>query len=102
LDPDLKLTAGRIRSWSFGSATLDGAETVLQIRDVNPRSRFYPFFDPRSRDQKSRNPVPFSGDRLSNPESQTHIFESLVTLFRVKITIILCEYAQIFSVPVQK
>jgi hypothetical protein len=31
----------------------------------------------------------FSGSRVLDPETQTHIFESLMTIFCVKITIIL-------------
>jgi hypothetical protein len=34
--------------------------------------------------------------------SQTYIFESLVTIFGVKSSIILCKFAQIISSPVQK
>jgi hypothetical protein len=36
-----------------------------------------------------------------DPGSQTHIFESLPTIFCVKNTLIRCQLAEIVSVPVQ-
>ncbi len=39
----------------------------------------------------------FSGSRISDPGSQTHIFESLETIFWVKSSIILWKLAQFFS-----
>ncbi len=58
-----------------------------------------------------RDPVPFwpldPGSvigffRISDPGSQTHIFESLVTIFWVKSSIILCKLAQIFFYSISK
>jgi hypothetical protein len=46
-------------------------------------------------------PLWFYRTRFLDPTSQTHIFESLVTIFWVNSTIFLCQLAQIFSVPVQ-
>jgi hypothetical protein len=44
----------------------------------------------------------FSGSRISDPGSQTHIFESLVTIFWLKSSVILGKFAQIFSSAFQK
>jgi hypothetical protein len=38
----------------------------------------------------------FSESWISDPGSQTHTFESLMTIFRVERSIILCKLAQIF------
>jgi hypothetical protein len=50
-------------------------------------------FDPWIRDPE----WVYSGSRISDSGSLTHIFESLVTTFRVKSSIILLNLAQIFS-----
>jgi hypothetical protein len=62
------------------------SNAVLQIRMRDP----VPF---RSRDQE----YVFSGSWISNPRSQTHVFESLVTIYRVKCSIILWKWAKFFS-----
>ena len=60
---------------------------VLRIRIRDP----VPFWP---RDPGSR--TGFSGSRISDPGSRTHIFASLLTIFWVKITLILCKLVQIF------
>ncbi len=55
-------------------------------------------FDPWIRDPEKV----FSGSRISDPGSQTHIFESLVTIFWIKSSIILLKLAQIFFFSTSK
>jgi hypothetical protein len=46
--------------------------------------------------------IPDPGSRIPDPGSQTHSFESLVTTFWVKSSIILCNLAQIFFLSSSK
>jgi hypothetical protein len=45
---------------------------------------------------------PEAGSRISDPGSQTHIFEGLVTIFWVKTSIILGKLGQIFFFSISK
>ncbi len=72
------------RCWGSGS----------RIRDPVP-------FWPRFRGSWIQNRF-FSGSRISDPGSQTHIFESLVTIFWVKNSIILWKLAQIVFFSILK
>ncbi len=52
----------------------------ISVADPNPGSEIRCLFDPWIRDPE----WVYSGSRISDPGSQTHIFESLVTTFWVK------------------
>ncbi len=67
--------------------------TVLRIRIRDPG--LCAFLTPGSR-------ISDPGSRISDPGSQTHIFESLVTTFWVKSSIILWNLAQIFFLSSSK
>jgi hypothetical protein len=59
--------------------------TYCSVADPDPGSGIRCLFDPWIRNRFFQDP----GSRISDPGSQTHTFESLVTIFWVKSSIIL-------------
>ncbi len=94
LDPVTQTNAGPCGSRS----TNPRKKLVLKEQCCGHGSGIRCLFDPWIQDPE----YVFPQSRIWDPGSQTHIFESLMTIFGLKSTITLYEVAKHFSLPVQK